>query len=193
MRAVGETIASSAGTVIVGLAMMIFAELGLYNTTGPAIAIGVAIALLAGLTLTPAMLRILGDRAFWPRKARHMKEAGIWHAWAAKVMERPLVALLVPVIVLVPLAIYGSGLARDFDLLGDLPRRTRPAQGFDVLAEHLGPGHMQPLNVVVVDEQGFDTPGRAGAHEALCRATLAALPHVTPVRSFAGRRSTRRL
>ena len=35
VRAVGETIASSAGTVIVGLAMMIFAELGLYNTTGP--------------------------------------------------------------------------------------------------------------------------------------------------------------
>jgi len=35
VRAVGETIASSAGTVIVGLAMMVFSELGLYNTTGP--------------------------------------------------------------------------------------------------------------------------------------------------------------
>ena len=56
MRAVGETIASSAGTVIVGLAMMATAELGLYNTSGPSLAIGVAIALLAGLTLTPAML-----------------------------------------------------------------------------------------------------------------------------------------
>ena len=76
VRAVGETIASSAGTVIVGLAMMAFAELGLYNTTGPSIAIGVAIALLAGLTLTPAMLTALGHHAFWPRKAQHMKEAG---------------------------------------------------------------------------------------------------------------------
>ena len=75
VRAVGETIASSAGTVIVGLAMMAVAELGLYNTSGPSIAIGVAIALLAGLTLTPALLTILGDHAFWPRKARHMKEA----------------------------------------------------------------------------------------------------------------------
>ncbi len=84
VRAVGETIASSAGTVIVGLAMMALAELGLYNTTGPSIAIGVAIALLAGLTLTPALLTILGDHAFWPRKARHMKEAGLWHAWAGR-------------------------------------------------------------------------------------------------------------
>ncbi len=135
VRAVGETIASSAGTVIVGLAMMTAAELGLYNTSGPSIAIGVAIALLAGLTLTPAMLTILGDHAFWPRKARHMKEAGLWHAWAGKVVKRPIVALLVPVIVLVPLAVYGAGLARDFDLLGDLPKDDPAREGFDVLAD----------------------------------------------------------
>ncbi len=185
VRAVGETIASSAGTVIVGLAMMTAAELGLYNTSGPSIAIGVAIALLAGLTLTPAMLTILGDRAFWPRKARHMKEAGLWHAWAGKVVKRPLVALLVPVIVLVPLAIYGSGLTRDFDLLGDLPEDDPARVGFDVLATHLGPGAMQPLNVVAVDSQGFDTgPGLSKTKEL--EAALAGLPHVTTVRSFTG-------
>ena len=41
VRAVGETIASSAGTVIVGVAMMATAELGLYNTSGPSLAIAV--------------------------------------------------------------------------------------------------------------------------------------------------------
>ena len=34
-----------------------------------AIAIGVGITLLAGLTLIPALLSVLGHRAFWPRKA----------------------------------------------------------------------------------------------------------------------------
>ncbi len=158
VRTIGETIASSAGTVIVGLATMAVAELGLYNTTGPSIAIGVAIALLAGLTFTPALLTVLGHYAFWPRKPRHIGERGVWHAWAGKVVKRPLVALIVPVVVLVPLAIYSTGLARDFDLLGDLPKKEETRQGFNVLAEHFGPGQMQPLTVVALDEARFDTP-----------------------------------
>lgn len=183
VRSVGETIASSAGTVIVGLAMMTFAELGLYNTTGPAIAIAVAIALVAGLTLTPALLALLGERAFWPRKARHLREAGYWHAWAQRVVRRPLVALLVPLVFLVPFAIYGGGLTRDFDLLGDLPKEDETRRGFEVLAAHFGPGQMQPLNVILVDSGGLDSP------QGLSRTTqlaeqLQALPHVVSVRSF---------
>ena len=185
VRAVGETIASSAGTVIVGLAMMTFAELGLYNTTGPSIAIGVAIALLAGLTLTPSLLMALGHHAFWPRKAQHMKEAGAWHAWAGRVVKRPLIAFLLPVIVLVPLAIYGSGLAHDFDLLGDLPKDQETRVGFDVLATHFGAGQMQPLTVVVVDPARYDSPAGLAKTEELQK-QIAGLPHVAQVRSFMG-------
>jgi putative drug exporter of the RND superfamily len=185
VRTIGETIASSAGTVIVGLAMMALAELGLYNTTGPSIAIGVAIALLAGLTFTPALLTVLGHYAFWPRKPRHIGERGIWHAWAGKVVGRPIIALLVPIIILVPLAVYGAGLARDFDLLGDLPKTDQTRAGFDVLAKHFGPGQMAPLNVVAIDAARFDThQGLANAQKL--QALLKTMPHVTAVRSFTG-------
>ena len=190
VRTVGETIASSAGTVIVGLAMMAAAELGLYNTTGPSIAIGVAIALLAGLTFTPALLTVLGHYAFWPRKPRHVGERGLWHSWAAKVIGRPVIAFLVPVIVLVPLAIYGAGLVRDFDLLGDLPKSDETRQGFDVLAEHFGPGQMQPLNVVAIDPARFDTPqGLARIAELQATAAgLAARDGRAQLHRFAARR-----
>src|SRR4030042_7022850 len=141
------------------MAMMAFTELGLYSTPGPSLPIGVAITLLAGLTLIPALLSILGHRTFWPRKARHLKDQGIWPTWAAKVVKRPLVALLVPVVVLVPLAIYGNGLARDFDMLADLPKDDEARMGFDVLAEHLGAGRMRHLNGLVVDQAGLVTPG----------------------------------
>jgi len=185
VRAVGETIASSAGTVIVGLAMMVFAELGLYNTTGPAIAIGVGITLLAGLTLIPALLAILGHRAFWPRKAMHMRDRGFWPRWAASVIKRPVVALLVPVMVLVPLAWYGGGLARDFDMLADLPKSDESRAGFDVLAEHMGAGNMRPLNVLIEDDSGFTTPA-ALAHIKDLEATLETSEHVEAVRSVVG-------
>jgi len=185
VRTIGETIASSAGTVIVGLATMAAAELGLYNTTGPSIAIGVAIALLAGLTFTPALLTILGHYAFWPRKARHFGERGVWNAWAGNVVRRPLVALIVPLVILVPLAIYSMGLARDFDLLGDLPKKEETRQGFEVLAEHFGPGQMQPLNVVALDDARFDTP-QGLANIKKLESVIVAVPHVTTVRSFTG-------
>ena len=67
-------------------------------------------------------------------------------------VKHPVIALVVPVIVLVPLAWYGSGLARDFDMLADLPKDDEARAGFDVLAEHMGAGNMRPLNVLVIDD-----------------------------------------
>ena len=68
MAVIGAVIASSAATVVVGFASEGVAEFGLYATTGPAMAIAVFITLVAGLTLTPALLAVLGRWAFWPWK-----------------------------------------------------------------------------------------------------------------------------
>jgi RND superfamily putative drug exporter len=182
-RSVGETIASSAGTVIVGLATMASAELGLFNTSGPSLAIGVAIALLAALTFTPALLTLLGRHTFWPRKAQHRKEGRFWNSWSHRVVRRPVLALVIPVVILVPLAVYGLGLARDFDLLGDLPKSDATRQGFDVLSAHLGPGVMQPINFLALDAKGFDSPAGLAKLEQI-QAAVAKVGDVAQVRSF---------
>src|SRR5207302_1002397 len=57
---VGETITFSALTVIAALLCLLLATLGFYHGLGPSLAIGIAIMLLAGLTLLPALLAILG-------------------------------------------------------------------------------------------------------------------------------------
>jgi RND superfamily putative drug exporter len=62
---VGGALAASAGTVICGLGMMGFAEFAKVRAAGPAIALSLAMALLASLTLTPALLAILGRKVFW--------------------------------------------------------------------------------------------------------------------------------
>lgn len=74
MAVIGAVIASSAATVIVGFASQGVAEFGLYQTTGPAMAIAVVITLLAGLTLTPALLAGLGRWAFWPWRPSQAEE-----------------------------------------------------------------------------------------------------------------------
>jgi len=182
-RSVGETIASSGGTVIVGLATMAAAELGLFNTSGPSLAIGVAIALLAALTFTPALLTLLGKRTFWPRKAQHFKEGRFWNGWSHRVVRRPVLALVIPVVILVPLAIYGLGLARDFDLLGDLPKNDETRQGFNVISAHLGPGVMQPIDVLAVDANGFDSVAGLARLEKI-QTAITKVGNVAQVRSF---------
>ena len=61
-------IIASAGTVILAMMVLIFAELASSRTVGPVNAIGVLIVMLASITLLPAFLAIVGRRGFWPSK-----------------------------------------------------------------------------------------------------------------------------
>jgi RND superfamily putative drug exporter len=62
---VGGALAASAGTVICGLGLMGLAEFAKVRCAGPAIAVSLAVALIASLTLTPAILCLLGRKIFW--------------------------------------------------------------------------------------------------------------------------------
>lgn len=61
-------LASAAGSTVTGFSAQAVAEFGLFRTMGPALAISVALTLLAGLTLTPALMRLAGPLLFWPRR-----------------------------------------------------------------------------------------------------------------------------
>lgn len=180
---VGETITSSAGTVIVGMVALSFAEMKLFASTGPSLALGVAITLLAGLTLTPALLAVLGKWAFWPGGARHAKHDGFWGRLAYWVTSRPWLPLALALVVLVPLIIYGQGMQRSFDLLSDLPDDVSSKAGFDALSGHFGAGEMQPLDVILIDIPDARSPEGMARIDAVTQDLLAA-EGVADVRSL---------
>lgn len=68
MAVLGGVMASSAASTVVGFSTLSLAEFGLYRTLGPALAVTVALTLLAGLTITPALVRLLGPALFWPNR-----------------------------------------------------------------------------------------------------------------------------
>jgi RND superfamily putative drug exporter len=146
---VGETITSSAGTIFVGFMSMIFAEMGIFKTSGPALALGIVISLLSGLTLVPALLAALGDRAFWPGKATHRVSGRLYELTSKWVSTRPLVVILVIVAIMAPLSIYGVTQRVAYDLLADLPSNKPVVEGFRLLQDSLGAGSMLPVTVVV--------------------------------------------
>ena len=66
LRGSWEPILASGGTVIAGLLMLLVSELTSNKILGPVAAIGIVFALLASLTLLPALMLWAGRAAFWP-------------------------------------------------------------------------------------------------------------------------------
>ncbi len=177
---VGETITSSAGTIFVGFMAMIFAEFGVFNTSGPGLALGIVVSLVAGLTFVPAMLSILGDRAFWPGIAIHRSANRFYVQTSNLVARHALLVAIVIVSVMVPVGIYGLNVPLNYNPLSDLPDDVEAKEGFGVLKETLGPGNLSPLTVVLTDRD----PVTMSAETAALKADLLALAGVADVRSL---------
>ncbi|HEX8199746.1 MAG TPA: MMPL family transporter, partial [Isosphaeraceae bacterium] len=68
---VGGALLASAGTVIVGLGMLWFSTFAKIQYTGPSIALSLAVALAAAVTLAPVLLHWLRGAVFWPFPTPH--------------------------------------------------------------------------------------------------------------------------
>src|SRR5260370_29479744 len=93
VRRAGPAVVASGGTVIVSLLALVIAELNSTKGLGPVLAIGVAVALLAMMTLLPALLVIVGRWVFWPvRPAYGSAEptsSGVWAGVGRGIAARP--------------------------------------------------------------------------------------------------------
>lgn len=148
---VGETITSSASTIFVGFMAMAFAEMGFFKNSGPMLALAIVVGLLAGLTLTPALLSVLGQKAFWPGKAKH-RGGGRWYEFTSRqASSRPLLTIAAIVLLMLPFSIYGLTRDVSYEFLEDYPDDIEAIQGYHVLEENFGKGLLYPLTVVVAD------------------------------------------
>lgn len=93
-RHVGESITFSAGTVVVALLALLLASFGLYSGLGPALAVGIALMLLAALTLLPALLAVFGRAVHWPHEVKGPAPEGMWIRVAERVVAHPAATLV---------------------------------------------------------------------------------------------------
>ncbi|GAC1464471.1 MAG: hypothetical protein PVSMB7_07520 [Chloroflexota bacterium] len=147
---VGETITFSAATVIGALLCLLLAVFGFYQGLGPALAIGIAVMLLAGLTLLPALLAVLGRAAFWPSNVSPGPiKTGIWGRVAGAVVRRPLPTLIAGVLIFGGLAIGVTRYAASgFTDNGSTSTSSQSAQGTAVLAAHFPAAQTNPTNIL---------------------------------------------
>jgi RND superfamily putative drug exporter len=150
-RYVGESITFSAGTVIVALLCLLLASFGLYSGLGPALAIGIAIMLLAALTLTPALLGVFGRAVFWPTPVRAVQRRGLWARLADVVIAHPIVTLTLGVVFLGGLAVGAAGYTSGgFGGTTVGPAGSDSAAGTAALKRYYPPAVANPTVVLLV-------------------------------------------
>lgn len=133
---VGQAITYSALTVAAALLTLLAAPFGVYRGLGPALAIGIGVMLLAGLTLTPALLAIVGRAAFWPSAPRAgSSREMLWGRVAERVTRRPAAMLIAGVLLFAALAVGLVGY-RTGGLTSSPPAGSDSAAGMAVLDAH---------------------------------------------------------
>ncbi|UTX53935.1 MMPL family transporter [Leucobacter aridicollis] len=164
VRASFEPIVASGGTVIAGLLCLLLSDLKSNSTLGPVAAIGIVFAMLAALTLLPAILFAFGRAAFWPRRpvfepdvveAEHgMPSGGIWRKFAALIKRRPRAIWVTTAIVLAAGALGVTQLNAVGVPQSDLVIGSSEARdGQLALGEHFPGGSGSPATVVVPKDE----------------------------------------
>ncbi len=190
-EAVAPMVASGM-TVIAALLTTLAGVFGVYRTLGPVNAIGIAFVLLAGLTLLPALLNVLGRRAYWPSAAsvaatgaRDAGESSRWRSVGVRVRRRPGLMLTVSVVFLL---ICASGLMlwkTELNPVSQFRSANDSKRGFDIVKSAFPPGTVNPTSVLIES-----SPYRVNA-----AAIAAVSKRITPVPGVqavvdTGRRST---
>ncbi|RDI64578.1 MMPL family transporter [Nocardia pseudobrasiliensis] len=148
---VGEAITSAAGAVIIAFMALTLSTLGLFRSLGPALAIAVAVALLAGLTLVPAVVSLLGAKVFWPSKAWKSEPRGTRFAGLGSALgRRPAAFALVSGLVLIGLGGFAFGFNPTFDLTsGSTSNASESVVYSKELLKGMPAGVTQPSDVLL--------------------------------------------
>ncbi len=158
IRGVVEPVLASGGTVIAGLLCLLLSDLASNQSLGPVASVGIVFAMLAALSLLPAMLYLLGRTAFWPRRPRFdpdrsneaQMESGPYALAGRLIAKRPRTAWIVCAILLAAGAAFVPTLKADGVPASEFVLGASDARdGQAVLAEHFPDGSGDPANVLV--------------------------------------------
>jgi RND superfamily putative drug exporter len=149
----GPAILASAATVAIGMLCLTAAEMNSTSGLGPVSAIGVLVALLAMVTLLPALLTIFGRWIFWPvRPVAGIDDpsaSGLWSRIGGGIAKRSRVVWIGTVVILGAIAFGITGLKADgLSTAGSFTNTPDSVIGQQVVAAHYPAGSGSPVVVI---------------------------------------------
>lgn len=158
----GNAVVFAAATVVIALAALSVVQIPFMTSMGLAAAAAIAIAALVAITLTPALLRLVGGYVL-PRKQRtllakiqkkgphedhHADRTTFWYRWGAFLTKHPVTVLVIGVAILA----FAALPVRDLRLGLPTDEYAAPAsterKAYELLSKGFGAGFNGPLIVV---------------------------------------------
>lgn len=160
----GESVATSASTVIIAFLAMATADFSFVRSLGIVIASAIVIALLVALTLIPSILMLFGNRIFWPNSGKRWEnyrrrfmerkaagDHGYFHRAATFSVKHAKVVLVVAILVTVPTTYMFLTAETSFDFIGAMGD-SESIDGIKALTEDFGAGRIQPTQIVITGD-----------------------------------------
>ena len=172
----GPAILSAGATVVAAMLVLVLADFRATQSMGPVLALGIAVMVLAGLTLLPALLAALGRRAFWPvvphAGVEPRRRIDVWGRVGRLVQERP---ALVTVVVLTVLAAGALGNLQQrgtLDVTESFRDPPESVRGLELIKREFGAGRAAPVDLVVAVNRSPDVIAALGEARGVAATTM---------------------
>ena len=160
----GESILTSGIAVTIGFGSLAICGFSLVSTMGIVFAVGILLALLAALTFVPALLKIVGDKIFWPATVESYCEGSkAMNGWYGKMsafgqryfthsaqtsIKYAKVIVVVTLLLTVPLSYVALSNSSSYDMISAMPD-GEAKDGVAVVSENLGGGLLMPTSITM--------------------------------------------
>ncbi|MDU5144587.1 MAG: MMPL family transporter [Paenibacillus dendritiformis] len=182
-RTAGKTVLFSGLAVLIGFTAIGLSTFILYRSA-VAVAIGIAVMLIALVTIVPFFMFVFGTRIFWPSRNSSLehKESRTWGAVGSFSLKRPWAALLIVAAVTIPfIATYNGQLS--YNSLEEIGDKYDSVKAFNIIADSFEPGESLPAQIVVHSGKPIDTAEYMALAEKISR-EVDKVPGVASVRSL---------
>ena len=157
LRTSGMAVTFSGVTVIVALAGLFLIDAKVVRSMAVGAIVVVAMAVLAAVTLLPALIALLGRRVSEPgkiigklrfRRKTPRTGPGFWERWTAMLMRRPLPFALGATALMLLIASPALVMKENTAAIAMFPKDFETRVGFDLASEKLGPGGVGPIQLL---------------------------------------------
>ncbi|GHB57186.1 membrane protein [Streptomyces viridiviolaceus] len=161
MSTAGKAVLFSGCTVLISVAGLMVVRAPVFRTMALGVMIAVAVMLLVGLSLLPAVLGLLGTRinrlavpGLKRSLARVDTSRSLWTRWTGVVMRRPVLIGGLTSVALLLAIVPVSQLKLGFDVGASAVSDAPAGKGYELVDEKFVPGAATPLQIVVHTPEG---------------------------------------
>ncbi|QFF97774.1 MMPL family transporter [Psychrobacillus glaciei] len=176
MRETGIPVFYAGGTVLAAMLVLFFSEFGDYRNFAPIFGTTMFVIMIASITLVPALFTLFGRKSFWPKVPKfgdtEIKTSTLWSKIGKFVVNKPIVAALSILAILVISAFNMFNMKYEFDTIKSFPSDMPSRVGYEVIEAKFEKGDLAPTTVLFESTNEITPEVQESLQKQLSKQTL---------------------